>query len=144
MFDLSPIDRMARHRDFLTAAREIDDFERRFFGKPLPTMRTDIREADGAYLLEAELPGFRSEDIRVSIKDHVLTICAERNDLSEEEEGGNFLRRERSVGSIRRSFDVSGIRSEDIRATFRDGILTLTLPKPEQPSHIERDVKIDG
>ncbi|MBR2354139.1 MAG: Hsp20/alpha crystallin family protein [Clostridia bacterium] len=144
MFDLSPIDRIGPRHDLFSTGKEIDDFERRFFGKPLPTMRTDIRETDEAYVLEAELPGFQVEDIRVSIRDQVLTVSAERSELSKgSDEDSRFLHRERSVGSIRRSFDISGIRSDEIRAAFRDGILSVTLPKPTHPQHMERDITID-
>ncbi len=140
MFDLSPFDRMS----LFSPQKEIDDFEKRFFGRTLPAMRTDIRETDKAYLLEAELPGFSTDDIRVSIKEHLLTISAERNDTGEEtDEAGGYLRRERTRGCIRRSFDITGISTSGISASFRDGILTVTLPKPEHPHDTERDVKIN-
>ncbi len=140
MFDLTPFDRMS----LFSPQKEIDDFEKRFFGRALPVMRTDIRETEKAYLLEAELAGFGRDDIRVTVKDHLLTITAERDGAEEDgKEGGGYLRRERTRGCISRSFDVSGIATVGITAAFRDGILTVTLPKPEHPRDTERDVKIN-
>ena len=108
-------------------------------------MRTDIRETESEYVLEAELPGFKSEEIRVTVRDNVLTVSAERSDLSEEsDESGDYLRRERAVGRIRRSFDVSGARTDGISAAFRDGILFVTIPKPTTPAHVEREIRIEG
>jgi len=96
----------------------------------VPAFRTDIRNAEDAYLLEAELPGFAKEDIALDIKDGILTIRAESQVAKEEkDEKGNYIRRERRFGSVSRSFDVSGIDEESISAQYQDGILKLRLPK---------------
>jgi HSP20 family protein len=91
-------------------------------------MKTDIREADGAYILEAELPGFTREDIHAEIKNGYLTIRAERKSESEDN-NENYLRRERSFGSFSRTFDLEGIDADAISASFKNGVLTLELPK---------------
>ena len=104
----------------------------------LPTMtgsfRTDILDRGDAYVLQAELPGFRKEDINLELKDGVLTIEAKREEQSEEEKEG-YLRRERRTGTFSRRFNVSGIQEDAVSARFQDGILELTLPKvqPEVP-----------
>ncbi len=96
----------------------------------VPAFRTDIRNNEDAYLLEAELPGFAKEDISLDIKDGILTIRAESQMAKEEkDEMGNYIRRERRFGSVSRSFDVSGIDEENISAQYQDGILKLRLPK---------------
>ena len=110
-----------------------DRFERQFFGNTratLPDFRTDIRETDGQYVLDAELPGFSKEDIHLDLKDGILTISAEhKEDKEEKDEKGNFIRRERRYGSFSRSFDVTGIDAENITAAYHNGVLELTLPK---------------
>lgn len=125
MFGMLPFERRSENNLF-------DVFDR-FFERSnaaLPDFRTDIRELDGSYLLEAELPGFNKEDLNLELKDGVLTISATHKEESEEkDEQGNYLRRERRYGSYSRSFDVSGIDEQNISASYENGILKLTLPK---------------
>ena len=108
-----------------------DNFTRNFFrdsNTTLPAFRTDIREEDGKYVLEAELPGFDKGDIKLDVKDGILTITAEHS--AEQKAGkGNYVRRERRYGSFSRSFDISGIDEAGITAAYRNGILELSLPK---------------
>ena len=127
MFELTPF----RSNFYVSAYdpwKEMEEFEKRFFGQRTPAMKTDIREADGAYILEAELPGFTREDIHAEIKNGYLTIRAERKSESEDN-NENYLRRERSFGSFSRTFDLEGIDAEAISASFKNGVLTLELPK---------------
>lgn len=117
-----------------------DNFNKYFqtSGGDLPAFRTDIRDTGDKFLLEAELPGFKKEDISLDLKDGILTILAKHQETSEEKnDQGNYLRRERRVGSFRRSFDVSGIDENGITAAYENGILILTLPKA-QPAPPER------
>lgn len=115
--------------------KELENFERAFFGpwesamKTLP-FRTDIRETDDAFVLEAELPGFKKEEVEVTLDNETLTIRAERKEeQTENGETGSYIRRERVSGAYARSFDVSGVDTERMTARFADGVLTLTLPK---------------
>jgi len=115
----------------------LDDFERSVFGSPaqhFPTFRTDIRDEGNHYLLQAELPGFQKEDIELSVKENILTISAQTQQSSEQSEG-SYVRRERRSGSFSRTFQLDGIRDEDISAAYSNGILELKLPKqqPLQP-----------
>jgi HSP20 family protein len=118
----------------------MEEFEKRFFGQRTPSMKTDIREADGAYILEAELPGFAREDVSVEIKNGYMTIRAERK--SDTESRDNYLRRERTYGSFSRTFDLEGINAEAITATFKDGVLSINLPKIEVKADEGRTVEI--
>ncbi len=109
-----------------------DAFERSLFpDEPRHTaFRTDIRDEGDHYLVEAELPGFRKEDIDLDLKDGVLTISAKREEKTEEkDQNGHYVARERRLGTFRRSFDISGIEENEISAAYEDGILKLTLPK---------------
>ncbi|MBE6547108.1 MAG: Hsp20/alpha crystallin family protein [Ruminococcaceae bacterium] len=132
MFDLTPFDFGSRAFAAYDPFKEMEEMERRFFGHRTPVFNTDIRETEQAYILEADLPGFSKEDIRAEIKNGYLTIIAEKKQESEERnDKTNYIRRERSYGSVRRTFDLSGIRAEEITAAYKDGVLTLTLPKEE-------------
>ncbi len=92
--------------------------------------RTDIRDNGREIVLKSDLPGFKREDIEVKTDNNFLTVTAERcygkdNDRSE----GEYVRRERSYGRFSRSFNISGIDREKISGSYKDGVLTLTLPK---------------
>jgi len=116
-----------------------DAFEKNFLGSSavdLPAFRADIRDNGESFLLEAELPGFRKEDIALDVHEGVLTIAAKHEDTAEEK-SGTYLRRERRTGSFTRKFDISGIDESAITAAYQDGILTLTLPK-QAPAVPER------
>lgn len=109
-----------------------DNFQRKFLGEnaAFPAFRTDIRDAGDQFILESELPGFQKEDIKLDLKDGILTIYAEHTQNSEEKnDKGQYLRRERRYGSFSRSFDVTGIDENGITATYQNGILELSLPK---------------
>jgi len=121
--------------------KEMEEFERRFFGQRTPTMKTDIRETENAYILESDLPGFSREDIHAEIKDGYLTIRAEHKSENEDK-NESYLRRERSYGSFSRTFDLDGIDAEAITASFKNGVLTLELPKMQQKIEEARRVEI--
>lgn len=130
--------------------RTFDDFldfpMRRFASDSM--MRTDVKEADGKYELAMDLPGFRKEDIKASLKDGYLTISAvtDRSD-DKKDENGRYIRRERYSGSCSRSFYVGeSVREEDIKAKFEDGTLTVLVPKEENEPKLEEDryIAIEG
>lgn len=116
-----------------------DDFENEFFGRKNPLygkhsknmMKTDIRETDNSYELDIDLPGFKKEDIDVSLENGYLTISTSKGiDKDEKDNDGKYIRRERYSGSMSRSFYVGeGITHEDIKAKYEDGILKLSMPK---------------
>lgn len=97
-------------------------------------MKTDIREKDGSYELDVDLPGFKKDEIKVQLKDGYLTLSAAKGlNKDEKDQEGNFIRRERYAGSMSRSFYVGSIvKEEDIHAKYEDGILKLSIPKAEQ------------
>ena len=94
-------------------------------------MRTDIQEKDNNYVIEMDLPGYDKEDIKAQLKDGYLTISAEKNTSKDEkDEKGNYIRRERYSGKCSRSFYVGeNLKEEDIKASFKNGILELIFPK---------------
>lgn len=95
-------------------------------------MKTDIKEKADKYLIGIELPGYQKENIKIDVEDGYLTVHAEINSDNEEKEEGKFVRRERYVGSCSRSFYVGNeVKSEDIKASFKNGILKIEVPKKE-------------
>lgn len=110
-----------------------DNFERKFFGNSnaaIPDFRTDIRDAGDRFVLEAELPGFNKEDIKLDVKDGILTISAQHTENKDEKDDkGSYIRRERRYGSFTRSFDITGVDDEHITASYNNGVLELNLPK---------------
>ena len=105
-------------------------------------IKTDITDTGDAFKLEADLPGFKKEDIKIDLENDRLTISAERKDEHEEKGKNGYIRRERSYGSFTRSFDVSGIDTEKITAAYDKGVLTLTLPKQTEEVPASRRIEI--
>ena len=121
--------------------RAIDEFEKRMFREPFTpyniaanasVFKTDIKEEDDKFILEADLPGFEKENISLNVDNEILTISAERHSEHEDKDkAGKYVRCERSYGSYSRSFDVSAIDSEKITASYDNGVLVLDMPKKE-------------
>ena len=143
MFDLIPFDR--RENSIFSY---LDNIEKSLFGgsdfKELSQFRADIADKGDHYLLEAELPGFKKEDIKVDMNENTMTISAERHsDYEEKDKKGSFLRCERSYGAYSRSFDISGIDTGKVEAEYKDGVLKLVLPKkqPEVPASRRLEIR---
>ena len=104
-------------------------FKDPFFTRPFE--KTDIHEKNGNYMIEMELPGYVKEDIKADLKDGYLTITASKNETKEEKDSkGNCIRKERYTGTCNRSFYVGEqVTQDDIHASFKDGILSLQVPK---------------
>ena len=102
-----------------------------FFGdgfSHLDNFNTDVIEKGDNYLLEAELPGFQKEDIKIDLDKDTLTISASHQE-EKKEKNGKYVRQERRYNSYCRSFHIPGIRKEDIAAAYNNGVLEITLPK---------------
>ncbi len=96
-------------------------------------MKTDIREEDDKYVIDVDLPGFSKENIKVDITDGYLTINAKMDSEKNDEKKGKYVRRERYFGECSRSFYVGeDVTSEDIKASFKNGILCLEVPKVDE------------
>ena len=112
------------------------------FGVPMFSsdriMRTDVEESDDHYTLKMDLPGSQKEDVTVSLNRGNLTISAKHNTSKDEKDDrGNILRQERFTGNCSRTFSVgTDVKDTDIHASFKDGILTVTVPKVEQKKEL--------
>lgn len=130
--------------------------EEEFFGKRNPLfgkhgknlMKTDIREKDGSYELDIDLPGFKKDEVKAKLENGFLTISAEKGlDRDQKDNEGRFIRQERYAGAMSRSFYVGdSIKQEDITAKYEDGILRLSVPKQEMKKLENKDqyIAIEG
>ena len=103
----------------------------------------DVYETDGSYVLKADLPGMKKEDIKIDVNDNTLTFTGEKK-LEEKTEKDNYVRVERSYGSFTRSFTLSdNVDHENIKASYKDGVLEITLAKKEEAKPKEINVEIN-
>ena len=103
-------------------------------------MKTDIKELEGGYELEIDLPGFTKEEVTAELKDGYLTISAAKGlDKDEQEkETGKYIRRERYAGNLSRSFYIGDVKQEDVKAAFKNGILSISVPKEDKKAKEEK------
>lgn len=137
-------------KPFEGLVRWFDDVERffddDFFGAPsvrswVPAV--DVEEKDGAYIVRADLPGLKKDDIHIELHDGILTLRGERDDKHEEKKK-NFYRLERYHGSFERSFRVpEGTTEKDIAAKYRDGVLELRIPAPKVEEKKAIPIKVE-
>ena len=115
-------------RDFF---RGFNRPEQMLYGKNAQRMmKTDVKETDGGYELDVDLPGFKKEEIHLELENGYLTISAEKSLENSNEKNGKVLRQERYSGTMSRSFYVgSGVTEEDIKARYENGVLSLSIPK---------------
>ncbi len=103
-------------------------------------MKTDVHEKDGRYVLDVEIPGYKKEDVKISLYNGTLTVSAEKNETNEEKDAkGRILRQERYSGNCSRSFYVGdAIRETDVQASFDNGILRITIPTAQKKEEEEK------
>ena len=139
MFDIVPF---ARRNSGVQKYNDLFDIENIFEGffndRFFPTLyknssqiKVDVKENENEYVLEAELPGIKKEDLNLQIDDDRLTISVQKNEQTEEEKD-NYIRRERSYSSMTRSFSIANVDSENVNAKYENGVLFVTLPKRQQ------------
>ena len=143
MLELIPFisnNRMGNYDPF----KDIESFEKHFFGTDrISSFKTVIKDNGDEYLLEADLPGFKKEDIEVGLENNYLTIKAERkNETEDKDKKGRYIRCERSYGSFARSFDISDVDADKISAAYENGVLRLTMPKKEKNVPAQRKLEI--
>lgn len=122
----------------ITRTDPLDDFFRGFFVRPVefgspaetPAIKMDVKEVGENFVVHAELPGIKKEDIHISIEGPVVSISAERKTEKDVKDGERVLRTERYFGKVSRSFQLGqDIDDSKASAKFNDGVLELTLPK---------------
>ena len=115
--------------------KEFRNMEKKLYGhRAKNVMNTDVKEAEDGYELEMDLPGFKKEEVSVELNDGYITIRAAKglDEDEKEKKTGKYIRRERYSGACERSFYVGeGVTQQDIKASFKHGILKLDIPKKE-------------
>ncbi len=143
MFNLMPYSHIRREMD---PFREFEKLEREMFAHTRPFgFKTDIKDYEDRFILEAELPGFKKENISVEVQDGKLTITAERFDEEKNEsskDNGTLIHKERTHGVFVRSFDISSVDEASVSASYSDGMLVLTLPKKREEAPKTRKLDI--
>ena len=143
MFEIIPFTRRNNNTSVYDPFEAFNEMEKRFWGDSSASiLKTDVKDNGDSYELIADLPGFNKEDIKIDLDDDRLTISAVRHSEVEEKKQNNYIRVERSYGSFSRSFDVSGIDTDEIAAKYENGVLTLTLPKLTEKVETSRSIEI--
>lgn len=116
-------------------------FKPTFFNLDTDVMKTDILEDKNSYTLEIEMPGYKKEDINISLEDGYITVSAKKEEKNENSENV-YIRRERSV-SCSRNYYVGDVEEDEIKAKFDNGILSLTIPKEKEKVQSRKSIQID-
>ena len=119
------------------------DIDKELYGKHAKNlMKTDVKEKDGNYEVAIDLPGFKKDEIKLELENGYLTISAAKGlDKDEtDKKTGKYIRRERYAGNLSRSFYVGdGVKQENIKASFKNGILRITVPKEDKKAKEEKN-----
>ena len=148
MFELKPYTRK-NNGVYYNPFQTMDEFERNFFNPSffettLEQFKTDIKDDGDSYTLQADLPGFDKKDIHLDVNGDVLTVSAERHSEHEEKDKkGKYVRCERSYGSYSRQFDLGGVKADEIKAKYENGVLHLTMPKKTEEIPQSRRLEIE-
>jgi HSP20 family protein len=143
------ISRWEPFRDMLSLRADMDRLFSSLFGGAYEEREgmwapiVDIEEDNDSIMVKAEIPGMQKEDIKVSVQSNILTITGERKHESETK-NKTFHRVERSYGKFSRMITLpTDVDSDKVKANYKDGILSITLPKPEatKPKHIDVEIK---
>ena len=139
MFDLMPFNKDTSLENYL------NNLERELWGnsnRNFSGFKTDIIEESDKYILRADLPGVNKEDITIDISDNFLTISSNQKEESQNQEK-NYIRKERYYGSYSRSFDISNVKEEEIKAKYDNGVLEVVLPKKQEERREIKKINIE-
>ena len=127
---------------------EVPDIDKKLYGKHAShVMKTDVHEEDNGYEVDIDLPGFKKDEIQLSLDNGYLSVAATKaHDNDKKNRKGRIIRQERYMGSMQRSFYVGdAVKEEDIKAKFEDGVLKLDIPKKEEAKVPEKKlIAIEG
>ncbi len=148
----NPVRDLAFSNNILGMQKEINQMFDRFFhggtaedrefGPSAWMPAVDLVEKGDAFVANVELPGVSKEDVKITLQENVLTIRGEKKEEKESKDS-NYHRLERSYGSFQRSFSLpAAVKADAVEAAYRDGILTITLPKAEEVKRRQIEVKV--
>jgi HSP20 family protein len=146
------ITRWRPFRDLVSIQDEMNRLFDDFFGRPMVrsgwtegvwSPSVDVSENKDNVVIKAEIPGMTKDDVKISIQDNVITLKGEKKQEKEEKDA-NYHRIERSYGSFCRSFTLpTAVKADKIKATYKDGVLNVTLPKTEEVKPKEIPISIE-
>ena len=127
---------------------EFPNIDRKLYGKHAShVMKTDVQEVEDGYEVDIDLPGFKKDEIKLSLDNGYLSVSASKSlDNDKKDRKGKLIRQERYAGSMARSFFVGdNVTEENIKAKFEDGVLKLHVPK-EEPAKVpeKKFIAIEG
>ncbi len=103
---------------------------RNFFNNDSDIMKTDISESDKEYDVKIDLPGLKKDNIKIDYENNILTVSATKNsEVKDADTKNHIIHSERSYGSFSRQYRLPNVDRKNIKATYNDGVLTITLPK---------------
>lgn len=141
MFGLVPF---KINNNFVDSKNGFDSMFKDFFGDEISmkNLKVDIKEKENEYILEADFPGMKKEDINIEYNQGYLSISGEKKTEKEEtEKKENYIRKERNYSKVSRSFYVGDINKDEIKAKFENGVLEITIPKEQKA--IEENSRIE-
>lgn len=138
-------------RDLMNVQCEFDRMFDEFFGRSLNVIdgglwspAVDVSEDNDNVYVAVEVPGMTKDSVKITLQDNLLTIQGEKKQETEQK-GKNYHRMERSYGSFTRSFSLpTTIQADKIKASYKDGLLNITLPKAEEVKPKEIPIAIEG
>ncbi|ARM31553.1 Hsp20/alpha crystallin family protein [Prosthecochloris sp. HL-130-GSB] len=107
-----------------------------------PSFKVDVSEDEQNIYIDADMPGMKKEDVKISIDEDVMTICAERSH-QEEEKKKDYHRIERTYGSMSRSFTIGeNVDADRVEASYDNGVLHITVPKKEPVEKTSKEIEV--
>ena len=120
---------------------DLEDVVRSFMRRPffydsqMPEIRMDVREDDDAYVIQAEIPGAKKDDVKIDVDDNYVSIAAQLGNQVERKNGGRWICTERYSGSVSRGMSLAhNVDPSKADAKYENGVLALTLPKKARSS----------
>ena len=122
-----------------------DFFKPMFYDEQLDSMRTDIKESDSDYQLSIEMPGFKKDEIKVSLENGYLTVSAEKAEKEEEgkDKSAKYLRRECRVSCQRSYYVGDDVEVDSVKAKYENGMLELSVPKAAPKQIASKSIAIE-
>ncbi|KRM86348.1 Hsp20/alpha crystallin family protein [Lacticaseibacillus thailandensis] len=118
-----------------------DDF---FAPRQVRGLKTDIEDRGNSYVARVDVPGINKDDIHLNYQDNVLSIqVTKHTDADHSDKDGNLLMQERSYGSMSRSYRLPYVDADQIKASYNDGVLSITLPKVKEEEQTGHEINID-